>query len=479
MNTEFDRYLNTPFEFQNQLTALFSTDAAITIFDIGACEGEDSIKYSKLYPHSKIYAFEPLPGNFEKVKSNIEKYQAANVAPFCQALSDKIETTVFYISSGAPAGQENNPDWDFGNKSSSLLPPDKVSEEFEWLKFNQQVEIQTNTLFNFCKDKAINQIDFIHLDVQGAELLVLQGAGNFIKDIKCIWLEVENVSLYKNQPLKKDVERFMKQNEFTKIIDTVGSVSGDQLYVRNDLSQKLIKSKRPGLAQLKSLYRKLTPQKPQYQKQSYSQSGEDLIIDFIFTQIGIAQPTYLDIGAHHPYYLSNTALFHQKSCSGINVEPDRALFKAFQHDRKSDVNLNCGVGDKAGEMTLHIMDVPALNTFSVDEANRLVSEHGFKIVSKVTTPVYTVADIIAQYNNNIFPDLLSVDVEGFDEAIIKSIDFKKSAPIVICLETISYSDTGNGVKDTVLINYLTENGYMVYADTNINTIFVLQNKWQR
>lgn len=216
-----------------------------------------------------------------------------------------------------------------------------------------------------------------------------------------------------------------------------------------------------------------------HQKQSYSQSGEDLIIDFIFSRLGIGKPSYLDIGAHHPYYLSNTALFYSKGCRGINVEPDKGLFREFQIHRKADVNLNCGVSDKKGEMILHIMNVPAVNTFSANEANRLVAEHGFKMVSKVTTPIYTVADIISQYNNNVFPDLLSVDVEGFDEAIIKSIDFNHSAPIVICLETISYSDSGNGVKDTSLINYLLANGYMVYADTNINTIFVLQKKWQR
>ncbi|MDB4919623.1 FkbM family methyltransferase [Mucilaginibacter sp.] len=230
--------------------------------------------------------------------------------------------------------------------------------------------------------------------------------------------------------------------------------------------------------QIAALKTKFEHPKNKYQKQSYSQSGEDLIIDFIFTQIGLAKPSYLDIGAHHPFYLSNTALLYQKGYRGINIEPDKELFKHFLIYRKGDINLNCGIGSQAGEMILHVMNSPALNTFSASEADRLVKEHNFSIVNKITTPVKTVGFIIQQYNNGVYPDLLSIDVEGLDEAIIKSIDFSQSRPTVICLETISYSGNGNGIKDDTLISYLTGKGYMVYADTNINTIFILKDKWQ-
>ncbi|MDP9077348.1 MAG: FkbM family methyltransferase [Bacteroidota bacterium] len=238
-----------------------------------------------------------------------------------------------------------------------------------------------------------------------------------------------------------------------------------------------------GLNRLKketaALKSKIEHPKNKYQKQSYSQSGEDLIIDFIFTQLGITKPSYLDIGAHHPFYLSNTALFYQKGGKGINVEPDPELFNRFPAYRKNDTNLNCGIGNEAAEMCLHVMNEPALNTFSGEEAERLVKEHHFKIVNKITTPIKTVSSIVQQYNNGIYPDLLSVDVEGFDEAIIKSINFNQSPPTVICLETITYSDSGNGIKDDEIINYVKSQGYMVYADTNINTIFVLEEKWKR
>ncbi|NJK83675.1 MAG: hypothetical protein HC912_07525 [Saprospiraceae bacterium] len=46
-------------------------------------------------------------------------------------------------------------------------------------------------------------------------------------------------------------------------------------------------------------------------KQTFSQSGEDLIIAMWFNIIDIKNPTYLDIGAYHPFFINNTALLYE------------------------------------------------------------------------------------------------------------------------------------------------------------------------
>jgi hypothetical protein len=69
------------------------------------------------------------------------------------------------------------------------------------------------------------------MDVQGAELMVLQGAGDFINSIKIIWLEVSKVHLYKDQPLVGEVYAFMTDNYFVLAKDCVEEVQGDQLYI--------------------------------------------------------------------------------------------------------------------------------------------------------------------------------------------------------------------------------------------------------
>ena len=77
------------------------------------------------------------------------------------------------------------------------------------------------------------------------------------------------------------------------------------------------------------------------------------------------------------------------------------------------------------------------------------------------------------------PDLVSLDVEGWDLDILRSIDFARYRPYVFCVETISYAEgDGSGVKSTEIHALMLENGYRLYADTYINSIFVAESSWR-
>lgn len=214
-------------------------------------------------------------------------------------------------------------------------------------------------------------------------------------------------------------------------------------------------------------------------KKSYSQSGEDLIVKFIFDNIGIKKPSYIDIGAHHPFYLSNTALFYSLGSRGINIEPDPVLFNEFLNHRKQDINLNYGISEKEGNQDFFLINEPALNTFSKSEAENYIKEGQYFIKETVKVKVFEIQQVISKYSNGKFPDFLSLDAEGIDELVLKSIDYNKSSPLVICVETITFSTSGNGVKNQELINYIESKDYLLYADTNINSIFVKKEMWIR
>lgn len=234
MILNIDEYINSPIPIKRELTKYYSSDDRLIIFDIGACECEDSIRYANLFPNSAIFAFEPLPDNVKKIKKNIARHNKTNITLIEKALSDSIGQVEFFVSSGQPRDTKNS-DWDYGNKSSSLLKPDKVHRVHDWLEFDKTIIVETDTIKHFCKENDINEINFVHLDVQGAELLVLNGAEEFIQKIGIIWMEVESLPFYKDQPLKKNVELFMKKNGFLKVKDTVNTISGDQLYIRKIL----------------------------------------------------------------------------------------------------------------------------------------------------------------------------------------------------------------------------------------------------
>lgn len=219
-----------------ELESLFSKNEELIIFDIGSCDGLDSLRYKRLYPKATVYAFEPVPANFEKIHNNFKAYGNEGIHAFQLAFSDKSGKASLHLSS-AQSSTQPLPE---GNKSSSLLEPDKILSIYSWCRFDQTIEVDTDTLDSFCTQNNIDHIDFIHLDVQGAELMVLGGATKLLSQVASIWLEVENVSLYKNQPLRHKIQSFMKSHDFMLIRYDHRYYAGDQFYV----NRKFIKRER-------------------------------------------------------------------------------------------------------------------------------------------------------------------------------------------------------------------------------------------
>ena len=211
---------------------------------------------------------------------------------------------------------------------------------------------------------------------------------------------------------------------------------------------------------------------------SFSQTGEDLIAAFIFQALGFARPSYLDLGAYDPWRLSNTARFYLQGARGVNVEPNPAQFQRFLQSRPEDRNLNFGIAAAAGTLTYYVLDAATLNTFSREEAERCVREEGHRILREIPVPVRTLPDVLAEYCRGEFPDFLSVDIEGLDRLVVEIVAAHPVQPKVICLETVSYSRGGQGQKDAALIQALCACGYLVFADTYINTLFVREELWR-
>lgn len=217
---------------------------------------------------------------------------------------------------------------------------------------------------------------------------------------------------------------------------------------------------------------------PIFYKTSYSQLGEDLIINFIFKNLQIEKPTYIDIGTNDPIKLNNTYLFYKKRSRGICVEPDPELFKKIKKERPRDICLNIGIGtEENSQADYYIMDSDVLNTFSKDEADNLEKTTKKKVEKIIQIPLVPLNKIIKENFNGETPNFMSLDTEGFDFGILKSIDFNKFRPEVICVETLTYTENKSERKEQEIIDFMIEKGYYVHADTYINTIFVDKQKW--
>lgn len=196
------------------------------------------------------------------------------------------------------------------------------------------------------------------------------------------------------------------------------------------------------------------------QGDSYSQYGEDLLIKRLFEIIGISKPSYIDIGAHHPIRLSNTALLHKNGSNGINIEANPILFKAFERERPDDVNLNCGLGEKCGEMLFYVCADSTLSTFSKRQAEILKNKN-IEITCSVPVNVTKFDIILREKANNCCPNFLSIDIEGMDYIVLSTIDFKKYRPDVICVEI----NTHDKLLRMVEIEFLLfDAGYFHFGD---------------
>lgn len=219
-----------------------------------------------------------------------------------------------------------------------------------------------------------------------------------------------------------------------------------------------------------------SPNIPQNYK-SYSQCGEDLIIQYIFNLRGIRKPSYIDIGANDPYFLSNTAIFYEQGSRGINIEANPYLIQRFLNIRPEDINLSIGIGNKEQHQNFYIMNDPTISSFSKDECKRYIETGKYELLEIKKIPITTINQIIDQYCNGEFPDFLSLDAEGMDLEILKSMNFSISTPKIICVEAAEYSPIGAGERRSELIDFLISKGYFEYANTNLNAIMVKRDFW--
>jgi len=201
---------------------------------------------------------------------------------------------------------------------------------------------------------------------------------------------------------------------------------------------------------------------------TYAQHGDDLVIRAVFDNLGIDNPSYLDIGAHHPTNISNTKLFYDAGSRGINVEANPYLFAQFMVDRPQDINLNFGVGKESGFLDFYMVDeYSGRNSFDHATVEAFVADNPqFKIHEIRTLPVMTVAQVLS---NRTVPDFLTIDVEGLDYDILQSIDYKRYPFKLICvevggLENFNYADA--------VSSFLEANKYFSLIRCGANLIFV-------
>lgn len=203
---------------------------------------------------------------------------------------------------------------------------------------------------------------------------------------------------------------------------------------------------------------------------SFSQQGEDLILySLLHEHMRLAQPTYLDIGAGDPVLSNNTYLLYCTGGRGVLVEPNPTLCDRLAATRPGDVVVRAGVGVADTEEADYyvIRDQPSLNTFSREQVDMHRRGAGHEVVEKVLKmPLIGINRLIRERLGRA-PDLLSIDIEGLDLAVLRTLDYEHLRPGAIIVETIEGKQT-----NAAIVALLTGKGYTIRGGSFINTIFV-------
>ena len=172
-----------------------------TVIDVGAALGEYSKAANFEFPKAQIYSFEPIPESFNIL---IKTINSKNIKYINFALDYENCERDFYLN-------------EFSFSSSLLKMTELHKKEFPFTKNEKKIRISCKRLDSL-SEIVIKRPCLIKMDVQGAELRVLKGAGNLIEQFDVIQLEVNFEKFYNEQANYDQIFSFMINNKFNKFI---------------------------------------------------------------------------------------------------------------------------------------------------------------------------------------------------------------------------------------------------------------------
>ena len=202
-----------------------------------------------------------------------------------------------------------------------------------------------------------------------------------------------------------------------------------------------------------------------YPHRSWSQTGEDMLLRDLLPSS--ADGFYVDVGARHPRFGSNTHALHQRGWRGINIDARPGSMRSFRRARPRDVNLEVAVGSVPGEATFYVFTDDELSSLDRGWADAKVAE-GHRLERTVTTRVRTLADIHREHDVPARYELLTVDCEGRDADVLASNDWDAFRPRFVVVEC-SDGDL-DAALDSEAVTLLRLNGYTPTAATRLSVV---------
>ena len=191
---------------EDEIIHHFNTKQGDIVVDVGAHIGKYTIIASKrVGANGKVVAIEAHPGNYEMLNRNIKLNGLTNVIPLNYAVYSKESKVKLFL-----------PDEDSGYTMHHSVMFNYLSSKYQLLgKDNEKfIEVNANTLDNLLQKNGISQVNWLKIDVEGAEFEVLKGSANILSISKDISLLIEVHNLLTGYSLYKPISEFLSLYNF-------------------------------------------------------------------------------------------------------------------------------------------------------------------------------------------------------------------------------------------------------------------------
>lgn len=221
------------------------------VLEIGANDGRDTEQFLREFKDIRIYCFEPDPRNLAILRKYIKDNRCVVVGA---ALSNKDGEAILHMSTGWP---RQVPKWvqvlglskaytslrgKEWTASSSILEPVPCSQDDPWLTFGRDASVKAVKLDTWVREENISHVDFIWMDVQGAERLVIEGAIDTLKTTNFVFTEFGETSTYSQAMTREETIEIMKQHGFELIPEysaATTAIRGNLLFKNKVLGKSL------------------------------------------------------------------------------------------------------------------------------------------------------------------------------------------------------------------------------------------------
>jgi hypothetical protein len=202
---------------------------------------------------------------------------------------------------------------------------------------------------------------------------------------------------------------------------------------------------------------------------SYSQFGEDVILQKYLQE---NKGFYLDIGSGDPVRGSNTFFLYKKGWTGILIDPLTRNIFASKIVRRKDKIIQGLVGATNNSYLFFEMYPYEFSTTNDKIVKDLIDKGWAKLVKKTQLTTFSVSELNLNINLDL-PSLLSIDCEGLDLEVLKTIDLKTIKFRVICVEDFDFNPKS---QSSAINQYLNVNGYEIVDRAGLSSIYV-ESSW--